>query len=550
MLPVFSGPECDEPQWVAREWVLRCVLGLSLIAKEHGGVQCSVLIEGSEVLPESCIHFLASLFPTCRFTCFGMAASASAFDHVRTTTEPLTPSRALDWAKSNENTAVCVIADGHFYELIFPNVEFCWGIIPFAPTADASSVFSFWDGVMFLPCWGSQNRPHGIVVTNRRARKEYNAQWIIQHLHWNNVVRRYQVRELSGYPSTINQFWDTTYELSIWKHYLLCQGRSAEPIAYMKKLSKCTESADGNDLQSCFELEYCPSPFKQRWDTECSSTNSPSTRPLISYLFMRLIWEVPSSIPSAQKVHWQQSRRHELSEICGMYCYDHVKYKLLQEWMVRHQSSQEDPTDAKYALRVKEINCLTSQLSSPWKPRSLLDFGGGLGGIASRLGEQYQIPKGSCIVSEIESWYGHPRVQVYANITYQTLVSSRLPFSDGQFDTIVCLMVFHHIPSIPDTLSELRRVMQHGGLLIVREHDAEAEEDARFIDIEHSVYRLVTYFDPKVSSLDYLAHFQARYLSMTKWTELLRKYRFEEVSVDYDRPQGFTKFAYRLYRAV
>lgn len=552
VLPAFSSPDpCESRCWVTREWVMRCVLGLSLITKQDAFSECSVLIEASELLPECCVHFVANLFPTCRFTCFGTAASAPVSDQVKTTPDPLTPSRALGWAEENEGHAVCVIADGFFYELIFPKMELCWGIVPFAPSTDASSIFSFWDGIIFYPCWGKQHQSHGTLVTNCRSRKDYNARWILQHLHWNNVVGRNQVRALSGYPSTMNQQWDTIYEYTVWKHYLQCQGVSVEPLTKMKELSQYSESVGGPHLQSCFELGYRPCPLvQQQWESERSSPNALAPCPLILYLFMRLVYEVPDCIPLAQKVLWQQARHLELSEICGMYCYDHVKYLLLQKWMVQHQPTQGDYTETKYASRVNEINGLTSQLSSPWKPRSLLDFGGGAGGVASKLGEQHQIPKGSCIVSEIESWYGHPREQVYANITYQTLVSSRLPFSDGQFDTIVCLMVLHHVPSIPHTLSELRRVMQHGGLLIVREHDAQTEEDVRLIDIEHSLYRLVTWFDPKISSIDYLAHFQAQYLSMKEWTELLGRHHFEEISIKYNLPQGFTKCAYRLYRAV
>lgn len=54
-----------------------------------------------------------------------------------------------------------------------------------------------------------------------------------------------------------------------------------------------------------------------------------------------------------------------------------------------------------------------------------------------------------------------PRISLQAASLYQ------LPFTTGAFDVILCSHVIEHVPDLPLVLSELRRVLRPGGLLIV-----------------------------------------------------------------------------------
>jgi ubiquinone/menaquinone biosynthesis C-methylase UbiE len=222
----------------------------------------------------------------------------------------------------------------------------------------------------------------------------------------------------------------------------------------------------------------------------------------------------------------------------------------MQQWIRQHNISQGQYAEERYKARLREMNELIVQLKDPWRPRSLLDFGGDKGGVASLLAEQYQLPSNSAIVSDIQMWYGHTREHPYSNITYQTLVSSILPFTDAQFDTIICSMVLHHITDISTTCKELRRILQKDGILFLREHDSESEETSRLIDIEHSLHELVSETVSKQEAIRYLANYKAFYLSINEWTAFLEKNGFEMIKLKYAPPRGATRFVYRVYRAV
>ncbi len=44
-----------------------------------------------------------------------------------------------------------------------------------------------------------------------------------------------------------------------------------------------------------------------------------------------------------------------------------------------------------------------------------------------------------------------------------------LPFEDGAFDLVTCMGVLHHVPNVSDTIREFYRVLEPGGVALIRE---------------------------------------------------------------------------------
>ena len=111
-------------------------------------------------------------------------------------------------------------------------------------------------------------------------------------------------------------------------------------------------------------------------------------------------------------------------------------------------------------------------------------------------------------------------------------------------------MVLHHITQVDISCKELRRVLKPGGLLFLREHDCENEDESRHIDIEHSLFELVLSSKSKQETIEYLANYDAEYRPLKMWTKMLSKAGFKELDLKYESPDGYTKYAYRVYEAV
>ena len=249
----------------------------------------------------------------------------------------------------------------------------------------------------------------------------------------------------------------------------------------------------------------------------------------------------------------------------GMYCYDHLKYNMMKDWLKSHHLSfqQTDPSGSlleesngvsetylmnRNRSRLREIQEMGANIPE-WRPSSVLDFGGDKGTLASLLADGYGLSSDKVIVTDIASWYGHVREKRYSNVEYVTLNSSRLPFASESFNTILCMMVLHHIQEIEPTLRELRRIMKTGGILFLREHDAGTEEQKRAVDIEHSIHELVESSKTVSEALRYLAEYRGFYRSIEEWNELLSDVGFREVSMEYKEPRGASRYVSRCYIA-
>jgi ubiquinone/menaquinone biosynthesis C-methylase UbiE len=579
--PVFSNPSLSSiktMEWNYRQWIFRCILAITLIANQEQSNEMSILVEidedGEKTIRQPLLHLLCGMFPLFSFYFFGLETEKASPSNCHIRRDKLTESSAKKWLQEHPQRLVIVITSvKEVYKIISSSSEGNWGVLPFK--IDSSNpVQSNWDGSIFYTCWGGLMDRESILITNKREIKEYNSKWLEQHLNWNNVVRRNELQSRSNYPSNVNVQWDTVYEYNILETYLTLQGNNSERsiVERMKEISIASGNLDKYQQKYCFEIGYRPSPIIQkRWHEIVKPTDLKTIPNVVMQIYKQLIWKIPLELRERwEKTYekdivkiiktWERTRQLEMAEICGMYCYDHVKYQLLRDWLKsnhllkRQEGVSKEHLEARFNARVREIQALGTQARSKndtgFLPCSLLDFGGDKGGVASRLATLYNLSPGMAIVSDVPEWYGHKRERLFNNVTFQTLHSHYLPFTDGQFDTVLSLMVLHHINQVEITCKELRRVLKPGGLLFLREHDCENEDDSRLIDIEHSLFELVLSHKSKQETIEYLANYDAEYRSLKIWTQMLSVAGFKELNLKYESPDGYTKYAYRVYEAI
>lgn len=97
---------------------------------------------------------------------------------------------------------------------------------------------------------------------------------------------------------------------------------------------------------------------------------------------------------------------------------------------------------------------------------AFLDIGGGTGALAERLAGRFS----DIVVLEPDgrkSAYGIKRRRV----SFARGVGESAPFSDVSFDIVSAIVSFHHIPDQDRALSEIRRLLKTGGILVIVEID-------------------------------------------------------------------------------
>lgn len=185
------------------------------------------------------------------------------------------------------------------------------------------------------------------------------------------------------------------------------------------------------------------------------------------------------------------------------------------------------------------------------KSKKYLDLGGGDGKITTTIGKHLKLSKQNIICADIDSWLDNKHLEESSeSITYVKLNDSknsteRLPFGDGEFSLITCFQSLHHIKN-NIILSELYRILEPGGYIIIREHDCDSNFMKILIDIEHCIFETIL----KDQSENFISTYYGEYRSGYEWTTLFennglyyckRRYNFKTTR---NNP---TRYYYAMY---
>lgn len=120
--------------------------------------------------------------------------------------------------------------------------------------------------------------------------------------------------------------------------------------------------------------------------------------------------------------------------------------------------------------------------------------------------------------------------------TYTQASSTQLPYSDGSKQVVSCIMSLHHFHKWSESAAELLRVMEPGGILVVREHDSTGPAFAAFLDVVHYVYAGVVGDEITIRPDHATADFEECRLQLTshyrtreEWRTLLQKAGFRHL---------------------
>ena len=72
-------------------------------------------------------------------------------------------------------------------------------------------------------------------------------------------------------------------------------------------------------------------------------------------------------------------------------------------------------------------------------------------------------------------------------------------------------MSLHHVRNLDDMTREINRVLNPGGIIIVREHDSVGQKFATILDVVHAFYGMVWSNPPEFENWsEYYAHYHSQ----------------------------------------
>jgi len=193
-------------------------------------------------------------------------------------------------------------------------------------------------------------------------------------------------------------------------------------------------------------------------------------------------------------------------------------------------------------------------LPKSFQPNSLLDIGCSEGSITEQLCGQLGINAADAHGCDVQSMFNRQtRAGPSSNLTsggdrFQFILldsedSCSLPLDNNSKSLVTCLMSLHHIRDADKMISEIFRVLQPGGVCVIREHDfpednqradiksgeSRAEGFRHFLDVIHGLFSLVLSNPREVeSSQSFCKEYFANYRSLRSWQLAMNNVGFVE----------------------
>lgn len=196
--------------------------------------------------------------------------------------------------------------------------------------------------------------------------------------------------------------------------------------------------------------------------------------------------------------------------------YDHL-FSLVHRELLRDPSViarlDAEKQSRRAESRVDDLVSLVRTFVKVDESTKFLDFGCSEGSITAALASALSIQPSQAFGCDVFAVKSHEGFQ------FCMTDGIHLPYPDAQFPFATALMSLHHVVHFEEAFAELTRVVQPGGILIIREHDCQPPELAVLLDVMHGMYASV-WADPRETE-DFCSSYWAHYRSREEFRKLI-----------------------------
>lgn len=215
---------------------------------------------------------------------------------------------------------------------------------------------------------------------------------------------------------------------------------------------------------------------------------------------------------------------------------DNKIYKILSKY-VRHKREKtleiylnpDLPCDGYVRLAQKityKINKHIIERDPNFKMKNYLDIGCGNCIKTKLIGDLLELKSNNIYGADIPKWSGYnqeQRKKLPINII-DIKPNKKLPIKSNKFSLVSTLMVLHHVNNLKLMLTEINRILELNGYLIIKEHDCLTSIDYMLADVEHALYGIVINNNDK-----FINDYYSEYYDWLEWDVIIHKFGFKKI---------------------
>eukprot|EP01101_Sappina_pedata_P001839 TRINITY_DN1192_c0_g1_i1.p1 TRINITY_DN1192_c0_g1~~TRINITY_DN1192_c0_g1_i1.p1 ORF type:complete len:390 (-),score=94.22 TRINITY_DN1192_c0_g1_i1:12-1181(-) len=179
--------------------------------------------------------------------------------------------------------------------------------------------------------------------------------------------------------------------------------------------------------------------------------------------------------------------------------------------------------------------------------KSVLDLGCSEGSITAALGDGLGLSAENihgCDVVDI------PQEKREGIQFHHIKQGDAIPLGDSSQTIVTALMSLHHVEKVQEMIKEISRVLEDGGILLIREHDIDRNEALSvMLDLVHGLYCMVWNSPPEMETF---TEYFACYRRKAEWVSMITSAGFEDITQKETTPRRSNdqEFFYMTFKKV
>lgn len=160
-----------------------------------------------------------------------------------------------------------------------------------------------------------------------------------------------------------------------------------------------------------------------------------------------------------------------------------------------------------------------------------IDIGGGNGNILSGINNMINGDKlNFTCVENVSEWSEYYEFN-HSNISYLFWDNHTMAIPDNSCDLAFCMVSLHHMSdeTINNSLLEIHRIVKSGGILMIKEHDANSVNTKQLIEWEHHLYHILDCaYNGQTNNFElYKKQTISNFKSKETWQKIIEMYGFK-----------------------
>ena len=117
-----------------------------------------------------------------------------------------------------------------------------------------------------------------------------------------------------------------------------------------------------------------------------------------------------------------------------------------------------------------------------------IDIGCGSGNKTNKFAQELRLDYANVYGADISTWGPYNQKEYLHKFNFVQISNDKIDLDANSVDFVSCILMLHHVKNLESLLTDIKRILKPGGILLVIEHNNYDDNDNLILDILHMLY--------------------------------------------------------------